>query len=232
MTTEELLNLILDHRLRELHTALPGRVESYDASKQTCDVLPMLKKQTPNGQGGYTTEDLPVLPNVPVAFPRGGGGFFMSFPLSKGDFVMLVFHERAIGAWRKKGEATAPGDLRMHSLAGAVAYPGLYPNDDALDDASDSLMVLGKDGADGQIAIAASEIKVGKNATKKAARQNDGVGNGTLAFTFGAGTGAATLAITYTPGDGSAPQSIPTGSGTITIKEKITGGSNKVKVID
>ena len=151
MTTEELLNLILDHRLRELHTALPGRVESYDASKQTCDVLPMLKKQTPNGQGGYTTEDLPVLPNVPVAFPRGGGGFFMSFPLAKGDFVMLVFHERAIGAWRKKGEATAPGDLRMHSLAGAVAYPGLYPNDDALDDAHTANMVLGKDGSTAQI---------------------------------------------------------------------------------
>lgn len=155
MTTEELLNLILDHRLRELHTALPGRVESYDASKQTCDVLPMLKKQTPNGQGGYTTEDLPVLPNVPVAFPRGGGGFFMSFPLAKGDFVMLVFHERAIGAWRKKGEATAPGDLRMHSLAGAVAYPGLYPNDDALDDAHTANMVLGKDGSTAQIHLKA-----------------------------------------------------------------------------
>ncbi len=174
MTTEELLNLILDHRLRELHTALPGRVESYDASKQTCDVLPMLKKQTPNGQGGYTTEDLPVLPNVPVAFPRGGG-FFMSFPLAKGDFVMLVFHERAIGAWRKKGEATAPGDLRMHSLAGAVAYPGLYPNDDALDDAHTANMVLGKDGSTAQIHLKTDGTVHlgGENGAQFAARASD-----------------------------------------------------------
>lgn len=150
MTTEELLNLILDHRLRELHTAIPCRVESYDASKQTCDALPMLKMQTPDGQGGYTSEALPVLPNVPVAFPRGGG-FFVSFPLAKGDFVFVIFAERAIGAWRKKGEATSPGDLRLHPLAGAVALPCLYPSDQKLDSAHAENMVLGKDGSTAQI---------------------------------------------------------------------------------
>jgi hypothetical protein len=151
MMLEEGLEHILAHCFRDLHTALPGRVESYDASKQTCDVLPMIKRQIPDGSGGYKIEDLPVLPNVPVAFPRGGGGFFMSFPLQKGDFVMLVFCERAIGAWRKKGEATSPGDLRTHSLAGAVAYPGLYPSDGKLEDAHAQNMVLGKDGSTAQI---------------------------------------------------------------------------------
>jgi hypothetical protein len=151
MTIEQLLDLVMTSRLRELHTALPCRVESYNASKQTADVLPMIKRQVPDGDGGYTLEDLPVLPNVPVAFPRGGGGFFMSFPLQKGDFVFVVFSERAIGAWRQKGQATTPGDLRMHSLAGAVALPCLYPSDDALDDAHASNMVLGKDGSTAQI---------------------------------------------------------------------------------
>ena len=150
MTLEQLLDLVIASRLRELHTALPCRVESYDASKQTADVLPMLKRQVPDGEGGYTLEDLPVLPSVPVAFPRGGG-FFVSFPLQKGDFVFVVFSERAIGAWRQKGQATTPGDLRMHSLAGAVALPCLYPSDDALDDAHASNMVIGKDGSTAQI---------------------------------------------------------------------------------
>jgi hypothetical protein len=114
MTIEQLLDLVMTSRLRELHTALPCRVESYNASKQTADVLPMIKRQVPDGDGGYTLEDLPVLPNVPVAFPRGGGGFFMSFPLQKGDFVFVVFSERAIGAGTiDRRMAATPGRLRL-----------------------------------------------------------------------------------------------------------------------
>ncbi len=159
MTLEELLELVLDQRQRELHTAMPGRVESYDADTQTCDVLPQLKIQRPDGEGGYKTCDLPVLPHVPVCFPRGGG-FFLSFPLQKGDFVLVVFSERAIGNWRQKGEASNPGDLRMHSLAGAVAIPGVFPNSGALDDADGTNLVLGKDGTAGaQIKITASGVE-------------------------------------------------------------------------
>ena len=39
MTTEDLLELVLDHRLRELHTAMPGRVESYDAGGRADESL-------------------------------------------------------------------------------------------------------------------------------------------------------------------------------------------------
>lgn len=174
MTTEELLDLVLANFQRGIHTSMPGRVESYDAATQTCEVLPQLKRQTPDGEGGYTTEDLPVLPHVPVCFPRGGG-FFMSFPLQRGDFVLLVFSERAIGNWRQKGEASAPGDLRMHSLAGAVAIPGVFPNDPGPPgDATSTDMVLGKDGTAGaQIKITTSEVQLGSGATKKAARGGD-----------------------------------------------------------
>lgn len=173
MTTEELLELVLDHRLGNLHTAMPGRVESYDAAAQTCDVLPQLKRQVPDGEGGYTTEALPVLSGVPVCFPRGGS-FFLSFPLAKGDFVLVVFSERATGNWRQKGEASNPGDLRMHSLAGAVAIPGVYPTSGALDDADGTNLVLGKDGTAGaQIVITPTEVQLGSGATKKAARGGD-----------------------------------------------------------
>jgi hypothetical protein len=173
VTTEELLELVLDNRMRGLHTSMPGRVESYDAATQTCDVLPQLKRQTPDGEGGYTVEDLPVLPHVPVCFPRGGG-FFLSFPLQKGDFVLVVFSERAIGNWRQKGEASNPGDLRMHSLAGAVAIPGVYPNGDALDDADGTNLVLGKDGTAGaQIEITPTGINLGTGTTDAVVTKKD-----------------------------------------------------------
>ncbi len=176
MTTEELLDLVFSNFQRGLHTSMPGRVESYDAATQTCEVLPQLKRQTPDGEGGYTTEDLPVLPHVPVCFPRGGG-FFMSFPLQKGDFVLVVFSERAIGNWRQKGEASNPGDLRMHSLAGAVAIPGVFPNNPGPpDDASSNSMVIGKDGTSAaQVELTDSLVKLGggDNFVALANRVND-----------------------------------------------------------
>lgn len=161
MELDELLTLALDQRQRELHTAMPGRVESYDAATQTCDVLPQLKLQRPDGDGGFRACDLPVLPSIPVCFPRGGG-FFLSFPLQKGDFVLVVFSERSLSNWRQKGEASSPGDTRMHSLAGAVAIPGVYPSGDALDDADGTNVVLGKDGSTAaKIEITPSLVKLG-----------------------------------------------------------------------
>jgi len=162
VTTEELLELVLDHRLRGLHTSMPGQVQSYDAASQTADILPQLKRQIPDGDGGFTVEDLPVLPGVPVCFPRGGG-CFVSFPLQKGDFVLVVFAERAIGNWRQKGQASNPGDLRMHPLAGAQAIPcNLYPSSQALQSADANNMVLGRDGTPAaQISITDALVKLG-----------------------------------------------------------------------
>lgn len=162
MTTEELLDLVLMNRLMGVHTSMPGEVESYDASAQTADIKPQLMRPMPDGEGGYTIEELPTLPGVPMCHPRGGG-FFCSFPMQKGDKVLIVFAERPIGNWRQKGQACNPGDLRMHHLAGAQAIPcNLYPSDDALQDADGTNMVIGKDGTSAaQIVITPSMVKLG-----------------------------------------------------------------------
>lgn len=75
-----------------------------------------------------------------------------------------------------------------------------------------------------------SRLLLHPSGAKDAARKDDPVGHGTIAFTFGAGTGGASLAIVYTPGDGSAAQNLAAGSGTLTLKEKIQAGSAKVGI--
>ncbi len=161
MTESELFRIALDARLMDVHTTIVGRVERYDATKQVVDVIPELKRAVSDGEGGYVLEQLPVLPNVPVCFPRAGG-FFISFPIQKGDKVAVMFAERSIAAWKQKGESVDPGDRRMHPLAGAIALPGVYPNGSELDDASDADMMLGKDGTSGaQIKITSSEVHLG-----------------------------------------------------------------------
>lgn len=106
--------------LSDVHTALPGRVEAYDAAAQTADVKPLVIHPE--------LGSLAVLPNVPVAWPRGGGGY-LHMPLAVGDFVFILCAEASIDQWRAKGGAeTPPGDPRRHSFTAAVALPCVYPS--------------------------------------------------------------------------------------------------------
>lgn len=143
-TLEDVLLEVLDSRLDAVHTALPGRVEKYNALTQTADVALQIKHVGQDEDGRLVLSSYPVLPNVPLAWP-GGGGFFASFPLAPGDFVLIVFCESAIDQWRAKGTETAPGDVRRHSLTGAVAIPVIRPKTSPILGASATDLVIGMD---------------------------------------------------------------------------------------
>lgn len=152
-----------------LHTSMPGVIKSYDPATKTADVLPVVRMPTYDPDTGEEEEavDLPVIPNVPVSFPRGGG-WHLSFPLEAGDHVTLVFSETATGHWRSTGEVSEPGDVRRHSLGYPTAFLGAAPDAEVLaDDAvgnpiTSGKMVLGKDGDPTQsIRIGASGVECG-----------------------------------------------------------------------
>lgn len=132
-TLQEVLEEIIESRLLELHTAIPGKVVSYDAAKQTAEVVPVVQRIDPTSTGGEALTALPSLPNVPVQWPRGGG-FALHFPLAAGDHVLLVFSEAAIGHWRASGELAPPGDQRRHSIGYPIAIPGIAPDGQAIAD--------------------------------------------------------------------------------------------------
>lgn len=114
------------------HVAYPGRVQTYYPDTQTADVVPLIRQQVPRSDGGYDLEELPVVPSVPVLWPRVGA-WFLSFPIAPGDTVQLLVNTSAIGHWRVgSGDVTDPGDLRRQHLAHAVAIPGLYTRGRAL----------------------------------------------------------------------------------------------------
>jgi hypothetical protein len=151
----------------EFHVALPGRIKSYDASKQRAEIELQTRRPVSDGNGGFVHEVLAVLPNVPIMF-NSGGGYFQSFPMQKGDPVEVVFQDVPIGAWLQKGQPTESGDVRLHHIGNAVAYPGgPRPGKEALHDADGSLMRMGKD-QDGsaQIEFAAGEVRAGAGADK------------------------------------------------------------------
>jgi len=129
----EVIDDALESRLLDLHVALPGRVQSYDAATQTAQIELGVHRVLVTEDGDPVPETLPILESVPVAFPRAAGAF-LSFPITTGDPGLVVFAEQSIDQWRSKGTPTQPGDRRRHSLTGGVFVPGLVPNDLALDD--------------------------------------------------------------------------------------------------
>ena len=77
--------------LRGIHTAMPGRIVSFDAAKGVATVKPAMKFKKPDGK----TMDFPQVTGVPVVFPQGAGqGATIAFPVKPGDGCLLVVPER------------------------------------------------------------------------------------------------------------------------------------------
>lgn len=155
-TLQEVIQTAIESRLSEVRVALPGRIEKYDAARQAADVKPLIQRRITTAEGGEILESLPVIPDVPVVFPRAGD-FFISLPISVGDRVLLVFNDKSIDKFvTGKGEDTDPVDVRNQALSDAVALPGFHPFGEALTSTSSSDIVIGKEGgAQDFVALAA-----------------------------------------------------------------------------
>jgi protein gp138 len=105
---------------KNIHTAIPGIIQSFDAGKQTATVKPAIKRiWVDNGP-----MDLPDCVDCPVQFPRGGFGV-LTFPVTAGDECLLVFSERAIDNWYSSGGAQEPSEYRLHDLSDGFAIVGV-----------------------------------------------------------------------------------------------------------
>jgi len=142
--------------LADMRVSCPARVEKYDSAKQQVDVKPLLKESYTAEDGTDVVEGLPVITNVPVVFP-GGGGYRITFPIQAGDTVLLVFSDRSIDAWLTNGGEAAPVDERRHVLTDAIAIPGLHAENAPWADAGESAVTLGSNnGALDWVALATS----------------------------------------------------------------------------
>ena len=209
VTLLELINGCVEDRETELMRCFPAQVQSYNASKQTVDVVPALSKHLRDGAGNWTPEALPKLADVPVCFPRCGA-FGISLPIQANDWVLVVCAQKNLGNWRSTGQGGDPGDLGMNTLDGAIAIPGVFPDSGALQSASSSNMVMGKDGTPAaQIVITPSQVQLGGGSdfvalAQKVLSELDKIQTAhnthVHVLTLSSGTGtAASPAIQYTP---------------------------------
>jgi phage baseplate assembly protein gpV len=129
----ETLQNAMDNHQTNIWTALPGRISSYNPTNNTCTVLPMVQCSVTNIDGTQSWVSMPLLLDVPVSFPQGGG-FALTFPVNNGDECLLIFSSRSIDNWYAQGfqatnnnshDALPQSNKNMHSLNDAFAIVGV-----------------------------------------------------------------------------------------------------------
>lgn len=110
--------------MQGLRVALPCRVESFDAAKQTVTVQPIITEVV-RIASGLLTIPLDLLTDVPVVMMRAGS-MVLTFPIAPGDECLVVFADVCIDAWYQSGSATTQQQLekRSHELSDGIALFG------------------------------------------------------------------------------------------------------------
>lgn len=147
----EAVRAALDGRLAEVWTALPGVVQSFDSVALTVSVQPAIKGRVARPDGSELSVTLPLLVDVPVVFPRGGG-FTLTFPVAAGDECLVVFAARCIDSWWQSGGIGEPLETRQHDLSDGFALVGPFSQAQALDGVNAEDVQLRHD--DGQAFVA------------------------------------------------------------------------------
>lgn len=123
---EEALRVAIQGHMTGVWTAIPCLVESYSIldGVPVISAQPVVKTSLRAADGSFSWLNLSLLVDVPVVFPMGGG-YNITFPLSLGDEVLVVFSSRCIDGWWSQGGIQLPSEFRFHSLDDGFAIPGV-----------------------------------------------------------------------------------------------------------
>ncbi|MGA4300362.1 Gp138 family membrane-puncturing spike protein [Ralstonia nicotianae] len=122
---EETLRVVMDSVRSGLWTSMPGIIQSFNPVAITATVQPAIKGIVRGQDGASQFVNMPLLVDVPVHFPRGGG-CTLTFPVAAGDECLVVFSARSFSSWWQSGGVQAPAEPRIHDLTDCVALVGLF----------------------------------------------------------------------------------------------------------
>jgi hypothetical protein len=118
--SQEVKNTVTE-LMQGIHTAIPGKIVTYDPAKCEADINPYGKLKKPNGE----FLSYPRMNHVPVLFPQScAQDFAIVYPVNPGDECLVIILEQTADVWRNAG-ASSDNDLRF-DLTNAVAIVGLY----------------------------------------------------------------------------------------------------------
>ena len=167
--------------LKDCNCAKVGVIQSFDATKQEVVVQVAFTQVTSIAPDGtQTLAAYPLLLNVPVIFPAGGG-FTLTFPIAAGDECLVVFNDRQIDNWLVSGPGLPPTVGRVHDLSDGIAIVGLRSNPRTLANVSTTSAQLRSDDGltyidftAGKITLCADQVII--HSRTKVSMDSDGTG--------------------------------------------------------
>lgn len=156
---EEFYRSMLDNFSSGLRVAMPGIITAFDPVEQTVTVQPALREKIISTDGSVKWTALPLLLDVPVCIPRGGG-FSVTIPVRPGDECLVIFNDMCIDAWFSSGGIQNQIEKRRHDLSDAVCIPGIWSQKNLISNYSTTSMQLRTDDGTQMIDISGSGINL------------------------------------------------------------------------
>ncbi len=120
----ETLLAAFDGQQAKMWTALPAIIQSFNPVAMTVTAQPTIQMSVLDQAGNSKTMNLPLLVDVPIQFPSGGG-FTLTFPVAVGDEALITFSARCIDTWWQLGGIQVQAEKRMHDLSDGFANVGI-----------------------------------------------------------------------------------------------------------
>lgn len=121
---EEAFRAGFDGLRKQLWHALPVIVAEDSPDGHSVKLQIALKARQLDQYGNLTHVEFPILQDVPIHHPQGGG-VVHTYAHKKGDEGIVLFSNLAIDAWRQSGGVQQTIDTRTHSLSDGKYIPGI-----------------------------------------------------------------------------------------------------------
>ena len=173
----------------QIYTTMPGEIVEYDAEKRSATVVLGIQMGIRQEDGTLQNKDRPIIYQCPVVFPTGGGAT-ITWPLVKGDKVMVHFSMRCMDDWLDTGQRLPPRFRWKHDINDAIVVPGLTPWKEVQPAATDGLVLEHESGikirltSAGKVAIEKGGVELLDIVDKLIDRANE-LANAKTATVFG-----------------------------------------------
>ena len=145
MDLDGIIQSHVDNFETQLNTIIPATIVSFDSETQTATVQPMIYEAYSDGVSTRPAE----IDDVPVMFPSAGGGM-ITFPIRKGDEVLLAYAQRDIDVWWDTSEEGIPDTQHYHDYNDAIAIVGLSSKKNSLNVNTSDVQIRFED-SDGEL---------------------------------------------------------------------------------
>lgn len=166
----------------DLRVSIPAIVVSFDADRQVVSVQPAIKELM-RVNAVLTPTTLPILDDVPIVLPCGGG-LSLTFPIQPGDECDLVFSDMAFDLWWQSGgvQQQPDGKLYRHDIGDAKAHFGLRNQTRVLENYSTSSAQLRTD--DGTVILDIAAAGITATAPAMTVKDSGGTAQALMTDTF------------------------------------------------